>query len=118
MSDFDYPITVTVFAWEQYEDGEGPPEKVVDVIAWLSTVLDGIPAEYRNNATFEIDSETSWDQSLAKLEISYERPPTPAEIQARRTESEMRARSDLEHAKRMVAVEERRLADLQKRSES
>ena len=113
MSIFDYPKEVVVFEWAQYDGGD-LPKKAVDVIALLSGVLDAIPAEYREGAELTIDSHTSWDQSIATMRISYERPPTPDEIAARRSKSKSRAMDDLELARRRVADEERRLAELQK----
>jgi hypothetical protein len=110
---FDHPKTETVYEWEQY-NGEGPPKKLREVIAWLGEILDSIPAEYRDAATIEFDSRTSYDQSLATIEVAYERPPTPAEVDARRAHSEEVVRQDLERARMRVKEQERQLADLQK----
>lgn len=71
---------VTVFSHERY-DGEWMPEGLADAIAWLNDKLESIPAEYRDSATIEIDSVSSWEDShYASITITYTRPETDDEV--------------------------------------
>src|SRR5579864_1132178 len=100
---YDYEKEVHVFRQEQY-DGEWLPEKLSDAIAWLQEKLEIVPNEYRDSAKIEIDSVSSWkDSHYASIEISYQRPPTEAEIAERKAKKAERAAAELAWAQRRAA---------------
>lgn len=83
MSVLDHPVVEALFDVQQY-DGEWLPVGLGDAIAFLQEKLDAVPVEYRDTALIEIDATTSYDQPLARIEITYKRPPTAAEVEKRR----------------------------------
>jgi hypothetical protein len=92
-------VLVRVFEGDKYAN-EWPPEKLVEAVAWLADKLEGIPEQYRSEATFEISSSCSYeDSSYAEIEISYWRPETDEEMEARlsakrRREEDQRQRKE------------------------
>jgi hypothetical protein len=81
-------VKVTVFNSEQY-DPDWPfnyDTKLKDVVHWFNAKLAEIPAEYRDKARCDIDSNGDGDMTLR---ISYWRPETPAECEERLTREEI-----------------------------
>ena len=74
--------TVVVFKQEKY-DGEWPPTAAVECIAWFAEKLATIPEAYRTTATIEIDSVGGEESHYGRIEISYTRPETDKEMNAR-----------------------------------
>lgn len=76
-------VQIKVFEQEQH-DGEWPPTKAVDCIAWFQAKVSEIPEEYRATATIEIDSAGGYEGShFGKITISYWRIETDEEVEAR-----------------------------------
>lgn len=83
---------VSVLDAEQYEDGF-PPGKLPDFMAWLAEHINRIPEEYRASAEIEIDSRGSYEDShYATIKISYVRPETDEEWDARKANVMSRVR--------------------------
>ncbi len=76
-------IVVKVVDAEQYSDGF-PPSNLTDFMAWLDKAITAIPEEYREAARFEIDTSSSYGDYCASVEVSYCRPETDAEWDARK----------------------------------
>lgn len=86
----NWPVTVTLFDQERY-DGDWMPEKLTEALAWLQGFLNQVPVQFRDKATIEISSVSSYEDShYASIGISYNRPPTKAEKEARLTEEHQR----------------------------
>ena len=99
----NWPVTVTLFYQEQC-DGKWMPDNLADAVAWLQAFLDQVPAEYRHTAKIEIDSVGSYEDShYANIEISYQRPPTDEEKQARLAKEHQR--NDARQAERRQQYE-------------
>lgn len=79
MSRHNYDVTVTTFKWKQY-DGGAPPTNLSEFVDWARDMLNAIPVEHRKAAQIKIDGTISYDQALARVEISYTRSPTAAEV--------------------------------------
>lgn len=78
-------ITVQVFQAEQCDESFPRDLTVVEFIKWLEGHLASIPEEFRQSATVEIGSFSSWEDShYAEIEISYTRPETDEEVRQRR----------------------------------
>jgi len=79
-------VTETVVSQERYDDGpfyfgasyeDGSLDRI---IASLIAIRETIPAEYRDSARCEIDSESGYEGShYASIEVSYSRPETAEE---------------------------------------
>ena len=82
--------TVTVVAEEQY-GSDWPPNKPYEFMSWFQSKISLIPEEFRDSATIEIDSSTSYDSSHATIEIRFYRPETDAEEAAREQNERLRA---------------------------
>ena len=73
-----------------------PPADAAGCVAWFQKQLESIPPEFRSEAKFAIQSGGVYEDSpCARVEISYYRPETDAEMCERE-------------------IKERRLLDLQK----
>lgn len=79
--------TVTVLRQRSYDDkgafyfggsSDGSLNRVIDS---LIAIRDSIPAEFRDVARCEFESE--YESTSAEIEISYQRPATEAEINER-----------------------------------
>ena len=75
-------VTVTLFDKERW-DGEWMPETLTEAIAWLQQFLEQVPVEFRETATVDI---SGFEDYAARIEISYQRPPTDTEKQGRLAE--------------------------------
>lgn len=76
-------LTINVFCGEQY-CGDWPPEPAAEFFAWLQAKIAKIPPEYAASARIEISSESGYEGSHSgKIEISYERLETDAEVSDR-----------------------------------
>jgi hypothetical protein len=76
-------VKVDVFSGQRY-DGDWPPNDAAGFIAWFQGKIDTIPAEHRSDARIELDSESSYEDShYASIGISYWRPETDGEMEAR-----------------------------------
>jgi len=81
-------IQVKVFEGESsYGQKDWPSEKATEFIKWFQNKVDLIPSEYRDKAVIELTSSTVWDSSVVDLTISYTRPETIEEQQAREFEA-------------------------------
>lgn len=99
MAEWDYPKyrerptrymrhEVVLLDKEQYDDGFPQECNARDFIKWLEGIIDQAPPEYRDAVYIEIDSSTSYDQSLAKVMVAYRRPETDEELAARQADFE------------------------------
>ena len=99
----NWSVTVTLFDQERY-DGKWMPCNLADAMAWLQAFLNQVPGEYRHTAKIEINSVGLYQDSHdANIEISYRRPATHEEKQARLAEE--RQWNDAEEAKRRQQYE-------------
>ena len=99
----DKQITTVVVHNEAVWDfmpGWPSDSKVVDFIAWLDGVINDIPTEYRKVAGIKIDSISGYEgEHHAEVMVSYERPETDEEMEARVARNERRNR-DIETRER------------------
>lgn len=112
---FDYTKTVKVLDWEQYDSKGWIPENLIDAIHWLQEILDGIPVEYRPEATIEIGSSTFHDSSTASILIEYQRPPTAEEIEERKQLARKRAEEEMMRLQKMADAAKGKLIELASR---
>ncbi len=76
-------VRVNVFDAERH-DAEWPPTNAIKFLEWFAGKLELIPDEYRKNATFEIESVSSYEDShYSYIQISYERQETDIEMASR-----------------------------------
>ena len=86
-------INVEVFKGELY-DGDWPPEDAAGYLKWFKDKLDSIPEEHRGSANIELDSQSGYEGChYASIEITYERPETEHEINARELSNNARIES-------------------------
>src|SRR3989442_328148 len=106
MNDHSHPERVVVFDNERY-DGEWPPQNGPRFVAWFQARLDSVPEEFRGNVQIEVGSVSGYEDShYARIEIYYDRPPTEAEVRARKADAEnRRARELLELRARVARLE-------------
>lgn len=57
--------------------------KLTKVIARLQEVLAGIPEEYRDSADMDVSAYDEYGSSYVSVEITYRRPETDQEMEAR-----------------------------------
>ena len=89
---------ITVVSAEQYDPGF-PPSPLLEFAAWLGAIIEEIPEEYRATAQIEIDSVGSYyDSHYGQVEVTYRRPETDEEWEARKQDvmSRVRAAEDQE----------------------
>lgn len=56
-----------------------PPENLQEHIAWLQAMMESIPEEFRSSGDIEMDA----DEYRMEYEVSYERPETAEEMEAK-----------------------------------
>ncbi len=78
---------VTVLEADKYvrpSERKWPPTNLRDFVAWAGSILDDIPAEFRDKAGIEIDAESDYeDSTMPIVRIGYWRPETDAEMSQR-----------------------------------
>lgn len=74
--------TVMVVQVSQY-DAAFPPENADNFVQWVNQKISEIPEQYMSSAKVEIGAEDSYGSYHATIEISYRRPETDEEMQAR-----------------------------------
>lgn len=68
---------------EQYDD-RWPPENAKRFLEWLQDLIAAAPSQFQNEVTIKISSTSSYDNTSASiLTISYDRPETKEEAEAR-----------------------------------
>ena len=96
-------IREAVVSAEAY-DPDFPPSDLAGFIAWAEGLLDDIPEEYRATATVEIGSVGSYyDSHYANIEVTYRRPETDEEWEARKKSVMDRANAAEEEERRILA---------------
>ncbi len=72
-------LTVPVTTIYHYGTGENDevPRKLVEAVQWFSDLLEEIPAEHRETATLNIESD--YESSSVTIDIKYKRPETDQE---------------------------------------
>lgn len=91
---------------EQYDPGF-PPEPYSDFLEWLDDLVKAVPAEDRNRVTIEFDSTPSYyDSHYACVEVTYRRPETDDEWEARkmRVTAEWAAHEEAQKQKELAAL--------------
>lgn len=73
---------VVVVEAEKYDNGF-PPETVPEFLKWLDEKVGEIPKEFLSEAEIVLETTNSWDMAYAKIRISYLRPETDEEMEAR-----------------------------------
>lgn len=73
-----------------YDGSPEMPDELVGAIAWLQGQLDSIPAEHRGTARISFDERREYGESYANICITYERPETDDEWEARKADLEER----------------------------
>lgn len=98
--------SITVFDHERH-DGEWPPEDARACLDWFSAKVESIPAEFRETARIEFDSQSGYEGChYAKITITYQRPETAEEIAARKGENQRRIDEQKAfHKARLAALE-------------
>jgi hypothetical protein len=80
-------VTVTIREWGTCCDSGNIPHKLEDFFAALNEARLSIPAEYRDGARVDCEPEYEHGESYGCVRVTYERPMTPTEIEARRLEN-------------------------------
>jgi hypothetical protein len=71
-------------------DGEIPPDKLGEAIAWFSLKLSEVPPQYRDSAKLHIDTTTDWGgEANLDIRIFYSRPETDREMHDRVSQTAM-----------------------------
>lgn len=97
---------VTVISFTCDPRWSGMPEKLLDWHDWVSERLSEIPEEYRKTAKIEIESRSSWEDSVeCNLVVTYNRPETAEETSERLAKQQLYQTS-------VEAEEKRRLSEL------
>ena len=80
-------VTVGLFQSNSWGHPAEVPEHLEDFVSWAQTHLDQAPAEFRNTAKINIESESEpYDGGCTvSISIYYERPETDAEMAERET---------------------------------
>ena len=80
-------------------------DRLVRVIAYLTDVLNAIPAEYRDTARLEIDSVGGYGgEHHAEVAVYYERPETDEELAERKAEAKASKAAEEERERRTLAA--------------
>ncbi|HWY36356.1 MAG TPA: hypothetical protein VNX68_17055 [Nitrosopumilaceae archaeon] len=67
-----------------------PPDKLLEYIKWLQSIVAQIPAEYRDNAVCDLEADTQYGLGILVIEIYYHRPETASETGERLAKEERR----------------------------
>ena len=100
---------IKVFEAQQYggnwptESGGSYSVTLVEFIAWATDILEAIPDEYQKITRISIEGEDHYDQALAEMKITYERPETPEEIVLDRQADERAANHQKERELKKLA---------------
>lgn len=87
------------------------PTNLLEHLAWITKQIAMIPLEYQNAATIQYDTTTLYDETMVRVMITYQRPPTKKEI----SNYETNARCT---ANRIEVAERIQLAELKAKYES
>jgi hypothetical protein len=84
-------VTVTVYHHEIFgsmlKENKYSPDTLFQIRAWIDVLLEKIPAEFRDSAKMEIDSVGGYEgEHHAEVTVTYERPETAKETEARKAE--------------------------------
>ena len=82
-------ILVKTFSLMETND-DWPPQNAKKFIEWLTDKFNKIPEQYKDNANIYFGSETSYDQELATIEMSYFRQETDEEIQKKENQNKIK----------------------------
>lgn len=101
-------LTIKVLKAEQY-DPKFPPAPLAEFQEWVDEVVAQVPEEFRDTATVEFGSASSYyDSSYSSVEVQYRRPETDEEWEARKADvlgQVERARIQWEHQERQTLAE-------------
>lgn len=86
------------------------PHKLTDLIDVLQSVLERIPAEFRDTAEVDCDPDHEYGESYEAIRITYERPATPEEVEARLSVDREHWTQQLKQAQERIAYCELQLA--------
>jgi len=93
---------VTVKA-EQY-DPDFAPGQLQEFVLWSNALLDEIPEEFRATAEIEISSTSSYyDSHYATIEVTYRRPETDEEWEARKQDVAARMQEEKQRELNLLA---------------
>ena len=89
--------------------------KVSELIKDLQNIVDRAPEEFRSEVEYDFYSTRDYDTDSVEIEVSYLRPATPEEIQARKDLHTRVAQASINNAKRAYerAVEDAKKAGIQ-----
>lgn len=74
-------VDVKHIVYDDYDYDSPFPKNLLEAVAWLKAHVDTIPVEFQKDAKLEVESES--DSSSVRVCISYRRPETASEEDAR-----------------------------------
>ena len=87
------------------------PEKLLEAVDWLRAQLESVPPEHRTSAVIEIEADGgSGDCYFPTLSVTYKRPLTPAELQAKETARLREMEKRVAQTRKRLTEEEQMLA--------
>lgn len=105
-------INITVF--DQGQCGaEWPPTNAIVFLQWFTWKIAEIPEEFRANAKVEIEGVSSYGNANAHMSITYCRPETDEEAQAREQKEIALAKAKKDAELRQLAALKAKYGDLQ-----
>ena len=105
----DKIITVREYGYGEKSAGY-PPHKLTEAIQVFQETLLEIPPEYRNSTEVSFEPVWSYGESYEHVRITYERPETPEEEAARRSEERANMTKWIEEQEALIR---RRKAELE-----
>jgi hypothetical protein len=92
-------MDILITLYDSARSAAGYPESLPEFIEWLQSILETVPAEYRDSVTVEI---TSREEYSARIEISYYRPATAEEERERIEKDRTRRQKEMDHLRKRM----------------
>lgn len=89
------------------------PHKLTDLIDVLQSVLERIPAEFRDTAEVDCGPDYEYGESYEAIRITFERPATPEEVEQQLSADREHWTQQLKQAQERIAYCESQLATRQ-----
>jgi len=75
-----------------------------DAIKKFQELLSLVPVEYRDEANFEVDWDTEYDETYAFVRVWYMRPLTPEEQEAAEKDARLRNEQQIRHLENQLLI--------------
>lgn len=79
----EHTTTVTVRYWGARSPDGRIPYRAAEFLNAVQTAFNEIPEEYRDSAVFDADPDYEFGETYSALRLTYERPETTSEAEAR-----------------------------------